>query len=154
MFLLLCSFSLILFSLSTHTHPFNSFITGVHFAVVWFQEKYTDVASELIVYTYFFSASEDVLPEVRWIIFRLFCLQFDSSSLLCFKQSHEIWLKYVVLLQSVALHELPSVVVFKDGTYFTYDGTWRNRESTPNERVCSAGPVHCSQMYMACFLLL
>uniref|UniRef100_A0A672L3W6 protein disulfide-isomerase n=1 Tax=Sinocyclocheilus grahami TaxID=75366 RepID=A0A672L3W6_SINGR len=51
------------------------------------KEKYTEVASELIVYTYFFSASEDVLPE------------------------------------SVALHELPSVVVFKDGTYFTYDGT-------------------------------
>lgn len=29
------------------------------------QEKYNDVASELIVYTYFFSASEDVLPEVK-----------------------------------------------------------------------------------------
>lgn len=29
------------------------------------QEKYNDVASELIVYTYFFSASEDVLPEVN-----------------------------------------------------------------------------------------
>ncbi|XP_042607926.1 protein disulfide-isomerase TMX3-like [Cyprinus carpio] len=63
------------------------------------KEKYTDVASELIVYTYFFSASEDVLPE------------------------------------SVALHELPSVVVFKDGTYFTYDeyedgslSSWVNRE--------------------------
>lgn len=28
------------------------------------QEKYIEVASELIVYTYFFSASEDVLPEV------------------------------------------------------------------------------------------
>uniref|UniRef100_A0A8C1MDX2 protein disulfide-isomerase n=1 Tax=Cyprinus carpio TaxID=7962 RepID=A0A8C1MDX2_CYPCA len=62
-------------------------------------KKYTDVASELIVYTYFFSASEDVLPE------------------------------------SVALHELPSVVVFKDGTYFTYDeyedgslSSWVNRE--------------------------
>uniref|UniRef100_A0A8C2KTA9 protein disulfide-isomerase n=1 Tax=Cyprinus carpio TaxID=7962 RepID=A0A8C2KTA9_CYPCA len=50
------------------------------------KEKYTEVASELIVYTYFFSASEDVLPE------------------------------------SVTLHELPSVLVFKDGTYFTYDG--------------------------------
>uniref|UniRef100_A0A672L6I6 protein disulfide-isomerase n=1 Tax=Sinocyclocheilus grahami TaxID=75366 RepID=A0A672L6I6_SINGR len=63
------------------------------------KEKYTEVASELIVYTYFFSASEDVLPE------------------------------------SVALHELPSVVVFKDGTYFTYDeyedgslSSWVNRE--------------------------
>lgn len=31
---------------------------------VFFQEKYIEVASELIVYTYFFSASEDVLPEV------------------------------------------------------------------------------------------
>uniref|UniRef100_A0A671S213 protein disulfide-isomerase n=1 Tax=Sinocyclocheilus anshuiensis TaxID=1608454 RepID=A0A671S213_9TELE len=63
------------------------------------KEKYTEVASELIVYTYFFSASEDVLPE------------------------------------SVTLHELPSVVVFKDGTYFTYDeyedsslSSWVNRE--------------------------
>uniref|UniRef100_A0A672NER5 protein disulfide-isomerase n=1 Tax=Sinocyclocheilus grahami TaxID=75366 RepID=A0A672NER5_SINGR len=63
------------------------------------KEKYTEVASELIVYTYFFSASEDVLPE------------------------------------SVPLHELPSVVVFKDGTYFTYDeyedsslSSWVNRE--------------------------
>ncbi|KAI2649340.1 Protein disulfide-isomerase TMX3 [Labeo rohita] len=50
------------------------------------KEKYIEVASELIVYTYFFFASEDVLPE------------------------------------SVTLHELPSVVVFKDGSYFTYDG--------------------------------
>ncbi|XP_026094041.1 protein disulfide-isomerase TMX3 [Carassius auratus] len=63
------------------------------------KEKYTEVASELIVYTYFFSASEDVLPE------------------------------------SVTLHELPSVVVFKDGSYFTYDeyedgslSSWVNRE--------------------------
>uniref|UniRef100_A0A9J7YL25 protein disulfide-isomerase n=1 Tax=Cyprinus carpio carpio TaxID=630221 RepID=A0A9J7YL25_CYPCA len=63
------------------------------------KEKYTEVASELIVYTYFFSASEDVLPE------------------------------------SVTLHELPSVLVFKDGTYFTYDeyedgslSSWVNRE--------------------------
>uniref|UniRef100_A0A672L438 protein disulfide-isomerase n=1 Tax=Sinocyclocheilus grahami TaxID=75366 RepID=A0A672L438_SINGR len=53
----------------------------------------------------------------------------------CFKQSHEISLNCVVLLQSVALHELPSVVVFKDGTYFTYDeyedgslSSWVNRE--------------------------
>ncbi|XP_066502888.1 protein disulfide-isomerase TMX3-like [Hoplias malabaricus] len=63
------------------------------------KEKYIDVASELIVYTYFFSASEDVLPE------------------------------------SVTLPELPSVVVFKDGTFFTYDeyedgslSSWVNRE--------------------------
>uniref|UniRef100_A0AAY4B0J3 protein disulfide-isomerase n=1 Tax=Denticeps clupeoides TaxID=299321 RepID=A0AAY4B0J3_9TELE len=49
------------------------------------KEKYIDVASELIVYTYFFSASEDVLPE------------------------------------SVTLPELPAVVVFKDGSFFTYD---------------------------------
>uniref|UniRef100_A0A671RB80 protein disulfide-isomerase n=1 Tax=Sinocyclocheilus anshuiensis TaxID=1608454 RepID=A0A671RB80_9TELE len=53
----------------------------------------------------------------------------------CFKQSHEISLNCVVLLQSVTLHELPSVVVFKDGTYFTYDeyedgslSSWVNRE--------------------------
>uniref|UniRef100_A0AAR2LMM7 Protein disulfide-isomerase TMX3 n=2 Tax=Pygocentrus nattereri TaxID=42514 RepID=A0AAR2LMM7_PYGNA len=63
------------------------------------KEKYIDVASELIVYTYFFSASEDVLPE------------------------------------PLTLPELPSVVVFKDGTYFTYDeyedgslSSWVNRE--------------------------
>ncbi|XP_076014341.1 protein disulfide-isomerase TMX3 [Genypterus blacodes] len=63
------------------------------------KEKYADVASELIVYTYFFSASEEVLPE------------------------------------SVALPELPAVVVFKDGAYFTYDeyedgslSSWVNKE--------------------------
>ncbi|CAI5672781.1 protein disulfide-isomerase TMX3 isoform X2 [Oreochromis niloticus] len=50
------------------------------------KEKYNDAASELIVYTYFFSASEEALPE------------------------------------SVSLPELPAVVVFKDGGYFTYDG--------------------------------
>ncbi|KAM9303944.1 protein disulfide-isomerase TMX3 isoform 2-T2 [Morus bassanus] len=50
------------------------------------KEKYIEVASELIVYTYFFSASEDVLPEY------------------------------------VTLPELPAVAVFKDGTYFVYDG--------------------------------
>ncbi|XP_026794043.2 leucine zipper transcription factor-like protein 1 isoform X7 [Pangasianodon hypophthalmus] len=63
------------------------------------KEKYIDVASELIVYTYFFSASEDIIPEY------------------------------------VTLSELPCVVVFKDGTYFTYDeyedgslASWVNRE--------------------------
>uniref|UniRef100_A0A665T4J6 protein disulfide-isomerase n=1 Tax=Echeneis naucrates TaxID=173247 RepID=A0A665T4J6_ECHNA len=63
------------------------------------KEKYNDVASELIVYTYFFSASEDVLPE------------------------------------SMSLPELPAVVVFKDGAYFTYDeyedgslSSWVNKE--------------------------
>ncbi|XP_031439333.1 protein disulfide-isomerase TMX3 [Clupea harengus] len=63
------------------------------------KEKYFEVASELIVYTYFFSALEDVLPE------------------------------------ALTLPELPSVVVFKDGSYFTYDqyedgslSTWVNRE--------------------------
>ncbi|XP_034022754.1 protein disulfide-isomerase TMX3 [Thalassophryne amazonica] len=63
------------------------------------KEKYNDVASELIVYTYFFSASEDVLPE------------------------------------SVSLPELPAVVVFKDGGYFSYDeyvdgslSSWVNKE--------------------------
>lgn len=35
------------------------------------QEKYNDAASELIVYTYFFSASEDAVPEVQTsIIFK------------------------------------------------------------------------------------
>ncbi|KAI7789705.1 hypothetical protein IRJ41_003491 [Triplophysa rosa] len=63
------------------------------------KEKYIEVASELIVYTYFFYASEDILTE------------------------------------SVTLPELPSVLVFKDGTYFTYDeyedgslSSWVNRE--------------------------
>ncbi|XP_010786731.1 protein disulfide-isomerase TMX3 [Notothenia coriiceps] len=63
------------------------------------KEKYNDVASELIVYTYFFSASEVVFPE------------------------------------SVTLPELPAVVVFKDGAYFTYDeyedaslSSWVNKE--------------------------
>ncbi|MEQ2279493.1 Protein disulfide-isomerase tmx3, partial [Ameca splendens] len=50
------------------------------------KEKYNDAASELIVYTYFFSASEEALPE------------------------------------SLSLPELPAVVVFKDGSHFTYDG--------------------------------
>ncbi|GLD54559.1 protein disulfide-isomerase TMX3 [Lates japonicus] len=63
------------------------------------REKYNDVASELIVYTYFFSGSEEVLPE------------------------------------SLTLPELPAVVVFKDGGYFTYDeyedgslSSWVNKE--------------------------
>ncbi|KAI3355385.1 hypothetical protein L3Q82_018230, partial [Scortum barcoo] len=63
------------------------------------KEKYNDVASELIVYTYFFSASEEVFPE------------------------------------SITLPELPAVVVFKDGGYFTYDeyedaslSSWVNKE--------------------------
>ncbi|CAL8313528.1 unnamed protein product [Merluccius merluccius] len=63
------------------------------------KEKYIDVATELIVYTYFFSASEEALPE------------------------------------SVSLPEIPSVVVFKDGSYFTYDeyedgslSSWINKE--------------------------
>ncbi|XP_038156551.1 protein disulfide-isomerase TMX3-like isoform X1 [Cyprinodon tularosa] len=63
------------------------------------KEKYNDVAAELIVYTYFFSASEEALPE------------------------------------SVSLSELPAVVVFKDGSHFTYDeyedgslSSWVNRE--------------------------
>ncbi|XP_024136180.1 protein disulfide-isomerase TMX3 [Oryzias melastigma] len=63
------------------------------------KEKYNDAASELIVYTYFFSASEDAVPE------------------------------------SISMPELPAVVVFKDGGYFTYDeyedgslSSWVNRE--------------------------
>ncbi|XP_027028691.1 protein disulfide-isomerase TMX3-like isoform X2 [Tachysurus fulvidraco] len=63
------------------------------------KEHYIDVASELIVYTYFFSASEDIIPEY------------------------------------VMMSELPSVIVFKDGTHFTYDeyedgslASWVNRE--------------------------
>ncbi|KAI1902098.1 hypothetical protein AGOR_G00041210 [Albula goreensis] len=50
------------------------------------KEKYIEVASELIVFTYFFSAAEDILPK------------------------------------EVTLQEIPSVAVFKDGTYFLYDG--------------------------------
>ncbi|MGH0151803.1 UNVERIFIED_CONTAM: hypothetical protein FKN15_055088 [Acipenser sinensis] len=53
------------------------------------KEKYIEVASELIVYTYFFSALEEVLPK------------------------------------HVTLQELPAVLVFKDGTYFVYDGARR-----------------------------
>ncbi|XP_064202246.1 protein disulfide-isomerase TMX3-like isoform X2 [Anguilla rostrata] len=63
------------------------------------KEKYIEVASELIVYTYFFLASEDALPK------------------------------------TVTLHEIPTVAVFKDGSYFLYDeyrdgdlSTWVNRE--------------------------
>ncbi|KAI1888897.1 hypothetical protein AGOR_G00173490 [Albula goreensis] len=63
------------------------------------KERYAGVASELIVYTNFFSASEDVLPK------------------------------------AVGLPELPAVVVFKDGTLFTYDeyqdgslSAWVNKE--------------------------
>ncbi|KAL4623426.1 protein disulfide-isomerase TMX3-like [Arapaima gigas] len=63
------------------------------------KEKYIEVASEMIVYTYFFSAAEDTLPAY------------------------------------VTLQELPSVAVFKDGTYFLYDAyqdgelsSWVNKE--------------------------
>lgn len=45
------------------------------------QEKYNDVASELIVHTYFFSAAEEVFPEVasspftpRLGVTHVFCL--------------------------------------------------------------------------------
>uniref|UniRef100_A0A3Q4HPE2 protein disulfide-isomerase n=1 Tax=Neolamprologus brichardi TaxID=32507 RepID=A0A3Q4HPE2_NEOBR len=65
--------------------------------------NYTSVAEQLIVHTYFFSVSRDVLPK------------------------------------AVSLSTLPAVVVFKDGTYFTYseerDGDlklWINRERFPN----------------------
>uniref|UniRef100_A0A2K6LN70 protein disulfide-isomerase n=1 Tax=Rhinopithecus bieti TaxID=61621 RepID=A0A2K6LN70_RHIBE len=53
------------------------------------KEKYIDAASELIVYTYFFSASEEVVPEY------------------------------------VTLKEMPAVLVFKDETYFVYDGKFQ-----------------------------
>ncbi|XP_068998338.1 protein disulfide-isomerase tmx3a-like [Embiotoca jacksoni] len=65
--------------------------------------NYTSAAEELIIHTYFFSATREVLPK------------------------------------AVSLASLPAVVVFKDGTYFTYreedDGTlkaWINRERFPN----------------------
>ncbi|XP_070829707.1 protein disulfide-isomerase tmx3a-like [Chaetodon trifascialis] len=65
--------------------------------------NYTSAAEELIVHTYFFSTSRDVLPK------------------------------------AVSLPSLPAVVVFKDGTYFTFneelDGdlkSWINRERFPN----------------------
>ncbi|TNN44388.1 Protein disulfide-isomerase TMX3 [Liparis tanakae] len=67
------------------------------------KEKYNDVAAELIVYTYFFSAPEEVFPE------------------------------------SVTLPELPAVVVFKDGAYFTYDvvavGQTRSAAQRPENEV-------------------
>ncbi|XP_041849231.1 protein disulfide-isomerase TMX3-like [Melanotaenia boesemani] len=65
--------------------------------------NYTSASEELIVHTYFFSATRDVLPE------------------------------------GVSLAFLPAVVVFKDGTFFTYseehDGdlkSWIKRERFPN----------------------
>ncbi|XP_028282682.1 protein disulfide-isomerase TMX3-like [Parambassis ranga] len=65
--------------------------------------NYTLAAEELIIHTYFFSATRDVLPK------------------------------------AVSLPSLPAVVVFKDGTYFTYseerDGDlklWINKERFPN----------------------
>ncbi|KAM3604861.1 uncharacterized protein V6R79_017209 [Siganus canaliculatus] len=65
--------------------------------------NYTSAAEELIVHTYFFSASRDVLPK------------------------------------AVSLPSLPAVMVFKDGTYFTFneeaDGglkSWIQRERFPN----------------------
>ncbi|XP_044224316.1 protein disulfide-isomerase TMX3-like [Thunnus albacares] len=65
--------------------------------------NYSTAAERLIVHTYFFSASRDVLPK------------------------------------AVSISSLPAVVVFKDGTYFTYseerDGelkSWINRERFPN----------------------
>ncbi|XP_040001947.1 melanopsin-like isoform X2 [Xiphias gladius] len=65
--------------------------------------NYTSAAEELIVHTYFFSATRDILPK------------------------------------AISLPSLPAVVVFKDGTYFTYneehDGdlkSWINRERFPN----------------------
>ncbi|XP_054483127.1 protein disulfide-isomerase TMX3a [Anoplopoma fimbria] len=67
------------------------------------KENYTSAAEELIVHTYFFSSTRDVLPKV------------------------------------VSLTSLPAVVVFKDGTYFTFDEkhdgdlkSWINRERFPN----------------------
>ncbi|XP_062337338.1 protein disulfide-isomerase TMX3-like [Osmerus eperlanus] len=63
---------------------------------------YVSSAKELIVHTYFFSASRDVLPK------------------------------------GVTIHPLPAVVVFKEGTYYTYDmdrdgdlTSWINRERFP-----------------------
>ncbi|KAM7379917.1 hypothetical protein PAMP_005421 [Pampus punctatissimus] len=65
--------------------------------------NFSTAAEQLIVHTYFFSASRDVLPKV------------------------------------VSITSLPVVVLFKDGTYFTYneehDGelkSWINRERFPN----------------------
>ncbi|XP_049895590.1 protein disulfide-isomerase TMX3-like, partial [Epinephelus moara] len=65
--------------------------------------NYTSAAEELIVHTFFFSSSRDVLPKV------------------------------------VSLPSLPAVVVFKDGTFFTFDEerdgdlkSWINRERFPN----------------------
>ncbi|XP_068197765.1 protein disulfide-isomerase tmx3a-like isoform X2 [Antennarius striatus] len=64
--------------------------------------NYTSAAEELIVHTFFFSTSRNVLPK------------------------------------AVSLTSLPAVVVFKDGTYFTFDEerddlkSWINRERFPS----------------------
>ncbi|XP_045907170.1 protein disulfide-isomerase TMX3-like isoform X2 [Micropterus dolomieu] len=65
--------------------------------------NYTSVAEELIVHTYFFSTTRNILPK------------------------------------DVILPSLPAVVVFKDGTYLTFDEerdgdlkSWINRERFPN----------------------
>ncbi|KAM9844981.1 protein disulfide-isomerase tmx3a-like [Aulostomus maculatus] len=65
--------------------------------------NYSAAAQELIVTTYFFCATRDVLPK------------------------------------AVSIPSLPAVLVFKDGTYFTYDEerdgqllSWINRERFPN----------------------
>lgn len=65
--------------------------------------NYTAAAEKLIVHTYFFSATRDVLPKI------------------------------------ISVPSLPAVVVFKDGTYFTYSeehdgdlGSWINRERFSN----------------------
>lgn len=55
------------------------------------QEKYNEVASELIVYTYFFSASEEVFPEVTLFTYIPFNYKarglfiFHSTAVLCMK---------------------------------------------------------------------
>lgn len=52
------------------------------------QEKYNDAASELIVYTYFFSASEEALPEVMlWIGDHLSSL--ESMKLISQRYTHK-----------------------------------------------------------------
>uniref|UniRef100_A0A1A8J5Y2 protein disulfide-isomerase n=1 Tax=Nothobranchius kuhntae TaxID=321403 RepID=A0A1A8J5Y2_NOTKU len=67
----------------THTHTHSN--THSANQLICFQGNYTSVAEELIVHTYFFSASRDVLPK------------------------------------GVGLTSLPAVVVFKDGTSFSYN---------------------------------
>lgn len=50
------------------------------------------------------------------------CVAIDNFVPLKHQEINKIQFNSFVFQQSVALSELPAVVVFKDGGYFTYDG--------------------------------